>query len=166
LHTIVDSDVHPDDDNSADAKYYDIIGIGPRGVGETRPVVRCMDDADACSWNLRESEEGILGSSDAALGRLWVMTHAWSESCKQAMDEKEGVDVKQYMSTAFVARDMLEIMERHAEVVGYVSVSSVIFGVSTSIQHMVLFSKRSSQKGTRDQDASIQLTLLERTRTA
>jgi hypothetical protein len=94
------------------------------------------------------------------------MTHAWSESCKQAMDEKEGFDVKQYMSTAFVARDMLEIVERHAKVVGYASVSSVVLGVSTLIQHMVLFSKRSSQKGTRDRDASIQLTLLERTRTA
>jgi pimeloyl-ACP methyl ester carboxylesterase len=130
LQTIVDSDVHPDNHNSTDARYYDIIGFDPRGVGETRPAVWCMDDAAAWSWNLRESEEGILGSSDAALGRLWAMTHAWGESCKQAINEEEGLNIKQYnikqyVSTASVARDMLEIVERHAEVVGYVSVFSV-----------------------------------------
>ena len=31
------------------------------------------------------------------------------------MDAEDGPDIKQFMTTAFVARDMLEIVERHAE---------------------------------------------------
>lgn len=99
-----------------DARYFDIIGFDPRGIGETKPSARCLTDpAAAWSWRLRESEEGILGSSDAALGRLWSKTHAYGSSCKLAMDIEDGPDIKQFMTTAFVARDMLEIAERHAE---------------------------------------------------
>jgi pimeloyl-ACP methyl ester carboxylesterase len=69
----------------------------------------------AWSWKLREATEGSLESSDAALGRLWSMTHAFGTSCRQSMELEEGPDIKQYMSTASVARDMLEIAEKHAE---------------------------------------------------
>jgi pimeloyl-ACP methyl ester carboxylesterase len=114
LQNIVDSDELPSI-SSADAKYYDILGFDPRGIGETTPRAYCVaDPAASWSWTLRENTEGILGSSDAALGRLWSMTHAWGASCKQAVDAEEGPDIKQYMTTASVARDMLEIVEKHA----------------------------------------------------
>jgi pimeloyl-ACP methyl ester carboxylesterase len=114
LQDIVDPEVNPDI-RSADLKYYDILGFDPRGIGETEPAANCMADrAASWSWTLREDTEGILGSSDAALGRLWSMSHAWGTSCKQAMDAEDGPDIKQYMATAFVARDMLEIVEKHA----------------------------------------------------
>jgi pimeloyl-ACP methyl ester carboxylesterase len=45
------------------------------------------------------------------------MHHAFGASCKLAEEDQEGPDIKQYMTTAFVARDMLEIIERHAEYV-------------------------------------------------
>lgn len=45
------------------------------------------------------------------------MSHAFGASCKQALDAQDGPDIKQYMTTAFVARDMLEIVERHAQYV-------------------------------------------------
>lgn len=115
LQTIVDPSV--DDSSLAkEGKYYDILGFDPRGVGLTEPAASCMpDDASAWSWRLREVTEGILGSSDAALGRLWSMSHAYGASCKRHTNETEGPDIKKYMSTASVARDMLEIAERHAE---------------------------------------------------
>jgi pimeloyl-ACP methyl ester carboxylesterase len=114
LQAVVDAESYPNI-KFADKKYYDIIGFDPRGIGYTTPQAVCMDDpAAAWSWTLRENTEGILGSSDAALGRLWSMTHAWGVSCKEAMDAKDGPDIKQYMTTALVARDMLEIVERHA----------------------------------------------------
>lgn len=117
LQQIVDSD-DPPSIASPDAKYFDIIGFDPRGIGSTKPVAECMQDRPSVwSWDLRESSEGLLGSSDAALGRLWSMTHAFGASCKLAEQEHHGPDIKQYMSTAFVARDMLEITERHAEYV-------------------------------------------------
>ncbi|KAJ4287982.1 hypothetical protein N0V90_011997 [Kalmusia sp. IMI 367209] len=101
---------------ASEGKYYDILGFDPRGIGFTEPVASCMpDNPSSWSWKLRENTEGILGSSDAALGRLWSMTHAFGASCKQHVDAAGGPDIKQYMSTASVARDMLEIAERHAE---------------------------------------------------
>jgi pimeloyl-ACP methyl ester carboxylesterase len=72
------------------------------------------DEPSEWSWTLRLSEEGILDSSDAAFGRLWSMTHAFGAYCKQASDTQDGPDIKKYMTTAFVARDMLEIIEKHA----------------------------------------------------
>ncbi|KAL5116914.1 hypothetical protein ACEQ8H_005131 [Pleosporales sp. CAS-2024a] len=111
IQDIVDADV---DMVPFKPLYYDIIGFDPRGIGWTEPAAVCMDPAASWSWALREATEGILGSSDAALGRLWSMTHAWGASCKQATDAHHGPDIKQYMSTAFVARDMVEIIEKHA----------------------------------------------------
>ena len=117
LQQLVDSD-DPPSIASADARYFDIIGFDPRGIGWTEPAAQCMPDVpSAWSWTLREDNEGLLGSSDAALGRLWSMTHAFGASCKLAEEQQNEPDIKQFMSTAFVARDMLEITERHAEYV-------------------------------------------------
>ncbi|KAF1839952.1 uncharacterized protein K460DRAFT_390178 [Cucurbitaria berberidis CBS 394.84] len=117
LQTIVDSGADSSTASSS-PKYFDLIGFDPRGIGETEPAAKCLpDEPSSWSWSLRENNEGILGSSDAALGRLWSMNHAFGASCKQAMDAEDGPDIKEYVSTAFVARDMLEITERHAEYV-------------------------------------------------
>jgi pimeloyl-ACP methyl ester carboxylesterase len=111
IQTVIDTSSSTSDKG----KYYDVIGFDPRGIANTEPAARCMPDGPSSwSWRLRETTEGMLGSSDAALGRLWSMTHAFGTSCKQAMDAEEGPDIKQYMSTASVARDMLEIAEKHA----------------------------------------------------
>ncbi|KAF2786751.1 alpha/beta-hydrolase [Melanomma pulvis-pyrius CBS 109.77] len=123
LQTVVDSAVDPDsavqpDDFMNSERYFDIIGFDPRGIGWSDPGATCMpDEPSFWSWKLRESTEGILGSSDAALGRLWSMNHAYGTSCKQALDDEHGPDIKQYMTTASVARDMLEIVEKHADYV-------------------------------------------------
>ncbi|KAF1836666.1 alpha/beta-hydrolase [Decorospora gaudefroyi] len=115
FQTVVDPSVDPRL-ASGDAKYFDIIGFDPRGIGWSEPAARCMpDQPSSWSWNLREENEGLVESSDAALGRLWSMTHAFGASCKLAEDDHDGPDIKQYMSTASVARDMLEITERHEE---------------------------------------------------
>lgn len=117
LQDIVDSDIYPARSGD-DARYYDIIGFDPRGIGETEPTAACMPDVTLYwSWNLRQNEEGIFGSSDAALSRHWSMTHAWGASCKRTMEAHEGPSILRYMTTAFVARDMLEIVEKHASYV-------------------------------------------------
>ena len=101
-----------------DARFFDIIGFDPRGIGETEPLATCISDpAAAWSWKLREIEEGILGSSDAALGRLWAISHAFGSSCALVKGGEDDPDIKQYMATAFVAQDMLRIVEKHAEYV-------------------------------------------------
>lgn len=117
LQGVVDSAIGPER-FSDDARYFDLIGFDPRGIGLTEPLAKCMpDQASSWSWALRENDEGIPGSSDAALSRLWSMTHAYGASCKQNADAEDGPDIKEYMSTATVARDMLGITEKHAEYV-------------------------------------------------
>jgi pimeloyl-ACP methyl ester carboxylesterase len=117
IQTIIDPAAQPGFSEQSHPKYYDILGFDPRGIGWTEPNAECMpDQPSAWSWRLREFSEGLLDSSDAALGRLWSMTHAFGTACKRAVDAKEGdADIKQYMSTASVARDMIEIAEAHAE---------------------------------------------------
>lgn len=119
IQTFVDPALDPASAGD-DARFFDIIGFDPRGIGETEPAAACISDpAAAWAWRLREGEEGILGSSDAALGRLWSMTHAFGSSCGMAVEAQDGSDIKRYMTTAFVARDMLEIVEKHAEYVAH-----------------------------------------------
>jgi pimeloyl-ACP methyl ester carboxylesterase len=115
LQTIVDSEVNPRV-APEDARYFDLIGFDPRGIGWTEPAALCMPDKPSMwSWNIREENEGLVGSSDAALGRLWSMMHAFGSSCKLAEEGHDGPDIKQYMSTASVARDMLEIAEKYEQ---------------------------------------------------
>lgn len=117
LRVVVDSGSDPRTAPD-DAKFFDLIGFDPRGIGLTEPQATCMpDQASSWSWAQRENEEGVIGSSDATLGRLWSMTQAYGASCKQITDAEDGPDIKEYMSTAIVARDMLEIAEKHAEYV-------------------------------------------------
>ncbi|KAF2773910.1 hypothetical protein EJ03DRAFT_71529 [Teratosphaeria nubilosa] len=57
-------------------------------------------------------EEGVFEASDAALGRLWSMGVARGKSC--ALPPADGEqDIRRYVTTASVARDMLEIVEIH-----------------------------------------------------
>jgi pimeloyl-ACP methyl ester carboxylesterase len=99
------------DTNTTDGKHFDIISFDPRGVGVSKPRVDCFHDRNvATNWQQRVQEEGWLEASDAALGRLWSMSMAKGHSCSEYGDE-----IQQYVSTASVARDMLELVEKHGE---------------------------------------------------
>lgn len=119
IQTVVDAADSPSvTQGSSSAKYFDVIGFDPRGIGNTEPSATCMpDSASAWSWTLRESTEGTLDSSNAALGRLWSMQQAYGASCLNNMVAKGGPDIKQYINTASVATDMITIIERHADYV-------------------------------------------------
>lgn len=98
-----------------DGKHFDYIGFDPRGVGLTRPFIRCYDDIlTAQTWAMRMAEQGVMGASDAAFGRLWSMTEAETRSCLSRPIDGEA-EYRKYVSTASVARDMVEIIERHGE---------------------------------------------------
>jgi len=93
-----------------EAKFHDILSFDPRGVGFTDPAVSCSGGiAASTSWRIRAMEEGTLNSSNAALGRLWSMSHALGSTCADVGDES----IQRYLTTASVARDMLEIVEAH-----------------------------------------------------
>ncbi|PNS20103.1 hypothetical protein CAC42_5553 [Sphaceloma murrayae] len=97
---------------AAKERHYDIVGFDPRGVGLTSPPVQCSGSNEQWSqlWRLRQLEEGTLTSSDAALGRQWRMSEATSRHCANVDDDS----IQYYLTTASVARDMLELTEASA----------------------------------------------------
>ncbi|KAI7155612.1 hypothetical protein KC349_g6831 [Hortaea werneckii] len=96
-------------------KVFDIISFDPRGVGDTTPAFQCVESLQYDhSWMVRVMEEGVFEASDASLGRLWSMSTARSKSCALPLPDGEP-DIRKYVTTASVARDMLEIVERHGE---------------------------------------------------
>lgn len=98
-----------------DSMQYDLISFDPRGVGLSSPALSCFtSELSSWTWTLRIMEEGILGSSDASLGRLWSMAAAAAGSCSLPLEYGE-IDIKKYVSTASVAADMVHIVERHGE---------------------------------------------------
>lgn len=111
LRGVIDSD-DSDDENG---KYFDHLSFDPRGIGATTPRVKCFSSfMNDLFWAIRTAEQGVFSASDAAFGRLWSMDAARWESCSLPVGEGE-VDIKKYVSTASVARDMLEIVEKHGE---------------------------------------------------
>jgi pimeloyl-ACP methyl ester carboxylesterase len=103
------------DTNTTDGKYFDLISFDPRGVSLSKPRVDCFHDRDmANNWQQRLQENGWFEASDAALGRMWSMSMAKGRSCSE-YSEHDGDEIKQYVSTASAARDMLELVEKHGE---------------------------------------------------
>lgn len=85
------------------------------GVGDSKPAIQCVKSLQYDhSWQVRVMEEGVFEASDAALGRLWSMSTARSKSCALPLEDGQA-DIRKYVTTASVARDMLEIVEKHGE---------------------------------------------------
>ncbi|KAK5175454.1 uncharacterized protein LTR77_000593 [Saxophila tyrrhenica] len=102
----------PDADEHT-AKYFDIIGFDPRGVNNTRPLFTCFPDhLAAAAWALEEDANGFMDTSDIAFDNVWASKRAMAEGCSKRWAE-EGL--AKHMDTAPVARDIVEIFERHGE---------------------------------------------------
>ncbi|KAF2500930.1 proteinase [Lophium mytilinum] len=119
LQKVVDSGVTPEEAsyNSSD-KYFDILGFDPRGINNTTPTISCFPNSfSRQSWITQADAEGMLGSSDASFNWNWRRARALAEGCsKQLAKPLYGNEpLGEHVNTAPVARDMVEIIERHAE---------------------------------------------------
>lgn len=104
-------DAPADDD---EGKHFDLISYDPRGIGLSTPKLACFSANSIMEqvWSIRDWELGSLSASDVAFGRMWAMAKAKGESCAVTIEDS---DIKQYATTAYVARDILEIIEKHGE---------------------------------------------------
>ncbi|KAI6382967.1 hypothetical protein MCOR25_000474 [Pyricularia grisea] len=88
---------------------HDLISFNPRGTGKTLPVI-CFDEQDPQDALKRLAIEERLShtgnSSDVAQGRIWATSLQISEACA-----KKNADNGRFLGTAFVARDIIQIVD-------------------------------------------------------
>ena len=118
---IVDSDADPaieDIDVHGTSRYYDILGMDPRGVNNTTPRYSCFPTAASREiWTLQSDAQGMIGSSDAVFNTVFERTKALSEGCSKRTATGENVEDKlaYHMNTSPVVADMIEVIERHGQ---------------------------------------------------
>jgi len=66
-------------------------------------------------WFNDEAAQGILGSSDTAFDQAWVRHEMLSKSCSEAEAGTGGPRIGEFVNTASVVHDMVEIIERLGE---------------------------------------------------
>jgi pimeloyl-ACP methyl ester carboxylesterase len=97
-----------------DARKYEILSFDPRGVGFTTPRSDCYRDEFARGVSVIEDraigpprDEGDVG----AVRQLMARSSAFGRLCEGASGNMED-DIRGFMSTSSVARDMVEIVDK------------------------------------------------------
>lgn len=91
-------------------KHYEILAFDPRGIKYTTPAVECFDTflgRDAMILN--QQGIGSLAGGEDAIRRRYTLDQAYGEVCKETNGD---TGILAHVSTAAVARDMLEIVDR------------------------------------------------------
>ncbi|KAG9672194.1 hypothetical protein KCU99_g2542, partial [Aureobasidium melanogenum] len=93
------------------AKFFDVISFDPRGVSYTSPTYHCFPSfIEEMNYNYEPS--GPPNSSDTAFTSFWTSVRTLADSCSKRAIE---AGIGEHMSTTSVARDIVEIFERHGE---------------------------------------------------
>lgn len=94
---------------------YEILSFDPRGIFGSIPNAYCFEDAvQAEIWYDQKEAVGGLTSSEYALKFNWAAEKARGELCSTSEIGKypNGDNLRRYISTASVARDVLEIVRK------------------------------------------------------
>ena len=117
IQMIVDSDVDPSDDDyepSNPPKYFDILGVDPRGINNSVPHVSCFPSAASRErWSIEASAEGLLTSSDIAFSKFWAREQALGKGCSDRIANSEDPRDKLalHVNTSPNIADLVAILE-------------------------------------------------------
>ena len=92
---------------------FDVLGFDPRGTGASTPRADCF--ASAAQRSIWDAQEGhrVLDADPSGAGTLGLFRareRVLAERCEEAIGGEDGIGG--FMSTASVARDMLEISRK------------------------------------------------------
>lgn len=92
------------------AKNYEILSFDPRGVGLTTPAADCFRDEFARgTWELEDRAIGPLDAGPGVALQKMARASAFGRLCEGGSAED---NIRGYMSTSSVARDMVEIVDK------------------------------------------------------
>ncbi|CAK1364994.1 unnamed protein product [Cercospora beticola] len=95
------------------AKYFDLIGFDPRGGGHSTPYYTCFNSTQEAKTF---DNQKLLKWNGPGLEELWETTAALGRKCLwDPVTNPSGSLIANFSSSAMVARDMVELVERHAE---------------------------------------------------
>ena len=103
LQNFVDSD-----------KHFEILSFDPRGVFLTTPNLNCFQDDNVRTMGeLVLSGAGSLGTDEIALNTAWSLHESIGRLCAETPNGRypDGSNIRQYVSTALVAHDMVAIID-------------------------------------------------------
>ncbi|KIX93627.1 uncharacterized protein Z520_10533 [Fonsecaea multimorphosa CBS 102226] len=96
-------------------KHFEILSFDPRGVQFSTPSLACFqDDTMRDTLNLLGAGSGSLESNPNALGVKWGIDKSLGLLCAQTSKGRfpDGSTIRQFVSTALVAHDMVEIVDQ------------------------------------------------------
>ena len=100
--------------SSDGGKQFEIVSFAPRGILYSKPNLYCFATPfDAQLWGHEKLAKGALDESDAALQWQWQFEMARGRVCADSDVGKweDGTDLRRFVSTAFVATDMLQLVK-------------------------------------------------------
>ncbi|KAI1760722.1 TAP-like protein-domain-containing protein [Hypoxylon sp. FL1150] len=93
------------------AKRYEILSFDPRGIAYSEPRADCFNDEFARAvFTLQLRAMGPVDESDEIARRQLALVGSFGRLCEEGEE-----DIRAYMSTSSVARDMVEIVDKIAE---------------------------------------------------
>ena len=96
-----------------DEKHYELLSFDPRGVHRTTPSVACFQDSLSRQvFKVKKSALGTLDSTEA-LNFQWAATDGFGSLCadEEVAGFPDGSNIRSYVSTPLVARDMIELVD-------------------------------------------------------
>ncbi|KAM3416302.1 hypothetical protein BST61_g7908 [Cercospora zeina] len=95
------------------AKYFDIVGFDPRGVGHSTPYHTCFRSVLEASIS---DQRKLLRWNETGLAEFWEATAALGRKCVwDPVNNPSGSLIANFSSSAMVARDLVEFAGRHTE---------------------------------------------------
>lgn len=101
---------------SSESKLFDIVGFDPRGIMHSTPRPRCFPDLMSRQlWFQMTDAYGPVTDSEATAARRLARTAALAKMCDPGNSTAGHQLLKRHMSTTSVARDLLAMIDRSAE---------------------------------------------------
>ncbi|TDZ17131.1 Tripeptidyl aminopeptidase [Colletotrichum orbiculare MAFF 240422] len=106
---------HAINGDNTDEKVFDIVSFDPRGVGFSTPVISCFDDLVSRQlWHQLGATYGNIDSSERSFDMHWARAKSLEQLCHVSNVSGRGLAMST-VTTPFVARDMLAMVEKSGE---------------------------------------------------